>query len=226
MKALIFDFDGLILDTELPDYQSWASIYQEHGHEFPLDKWATIVGGTAASDFDPHAHLEELAGRTLDREAIWVKRRKQYLDSIESQPVLPGVEDYLDAAGEMGLNLAVASSSPENWVVGHLTRLGLLDRFALVCTADDVERTKPAPDLFLKALEGVGASADEAIVFEDSPNGVMAASRAGIFCVAVPNELTVQLSLEHADMILNSLADIPLGELLKQVKQKKAAVKQ
>lgn len=214
MKALIFDFDGLILDTEFPDYESWQEVYREHGEELPLEKWGSIIGGTAESDFDPNDYLEEITGKPVDRDAIWIQRRKKYLDNLETQPILPGVLELLTQAKQQGLKLAVASSSPEAWVHGHLSRLGLIDKFDCICTADDVEKTKPDPALFLQAAEGVGVSPDEAIVFEDSPNGVLAANRAGIFVVAVPNRITIQLNLDHANLILESLADLSLQELI------------
>jgi HAD superfamily hydrolase (TIGR01509 family) len=217
IKALIFDFDGLILDTEVPDYESWQAVYRGHGQELPLESWSQIVGGTGASDFDPHNHLEQLCGQTLDREEVWINRRKQYLDTISQQPVLPGVIDYLDDAEELGLKLAVASSSPENWVRGHLARLGLYQRFDAVKTADDVQRTKPDPELYNAALAALDLQPGEAIVFEDSPNGIRAANAAGIFCVAVPNKLTAQMPLEHANLRLSSMADMPLAELIKTV---------
>jgi HAD superfamily hydrolase (TIGR01509 family) len=217
IKALIFDFDGLIVDTELPDYESWQEIYRSHGCELPLQAWGQIVGGTGASNFDPHSHLEELCGQKLDREEVWINRRKQYLDSISGQPVLPGVLEYLDAADRLGLKLAVASSSPENWVRGHLARLGLYQRFISVKTADDVKRTKPDPELYLATLQALSVKANQAIVFEDSPNGIKAAKAADIFTVAVPNKLTAQLPLQGADLRLSSLAELPLGDLLKKI---------
>lgn len=216
-KALIFDFDGLIVDTELPDYESWQEVYRSHGCDLAVEKWGLIVGGTGASDFDPHTHLEELCGQKLDREEVWISRRKQYLDSISEQPVLPGVLDYLDEAERLGLKLAVASSSPENWVRGHLARLGLYQRFAAVKTADDVTRTKPDPELYLATLQELKLNADQAIVFEDSPNGIKAAKAAGLFAVAVPNTLTARLPMQGADLRLNSLAELTLSELLEKV---------
>jgi HAD superfamily hydrolase (TIGR01509 family) len=217
VRGLIFDFDGLILDTEMPDYISWQGVYQEHGVELPLECWASIVGGKAESDFDPYDHLEKLTKKKVDREAIWIKRRKDYLEHLESQPILPGVEDYLRDAKGMGLKLGIASSSPENWVVGHLTRLGLIEKFDVVCTADDVENTKPDPALFIMTTEKMGLLPDEVIVFEDSPNGILGAKRAGMFVVAVPNPLTQQLDLSQADMVLSSLADLPLEALVNRV---------
>jgi putative hydrolase of the HAD superfamily len=102
-------------------------------------------------------------------------------------------------------------------VEGHLKRLGLYDDFAAIKTSEDVAHTKPAPDLFLAALASLQVEAQEAIVFEDSPNGILAAKRAGLFCVTVPNGLTAGLSLELADMRLNSLTDLTLDDLLKEV---------
>lgn len=219
MKALIFDFDGLIIDTEMPDYLSWQEVYRDHGVELPLGLWASIVGGTAASDFDPYNYLEELVGEPVDREGIWIKRRKRDIDLIVKQPILPGVNDYIQDAGRLGLKLAVASSSPESWVVGHLTRLDLIDHFDCICTADDVTKTKPDPALLLAVISDLDITASDCLMFEDSPNGITAANRAKIFCVCIPNELTAQLDLGHADLLLNSLADISLLDLIKKVEK-------
>ena len=217
LKALIFDFDGLILDTEMPDYDSWQSVYSRYGKSLPIEKWGQIVGGTGASDFDPRQYLETLTGESLDREEIWISRRQHYLDSVSEQPILPGVLELLDQAEAADLKLAVASSSPENWVRGHLTRLGLADRFQTIKTADDVSKTKPAPELFLAVLSEFKIQADEAIVFEDSPNGILAAAAAGIPCVAIPNPLTKQLKFEQASLQLASLADLSLSELIEKL---------
>lgn len=216
IQALIFDFDGLIVDTEWPDYESWQQVYQRHGCELAVETWGQIVGGTGASDFDPHEYLEELCGKSLDREEIWISRRKQYLDKLSAQPILPGVMEYLDEAERRGLKLAIASSSPENWVRGHLARLGIYQRFDAIKTADDVRRTKPDPELYRTTIEALAVKPSEGIVFEDSPNGVKAAKAAGLFCVAVPNRLTSQLELDGADLRLASLADLPLVALMQK----------
>jgi HAD superfamily hydrolase (TIGR01509 family) len=135
---------------------------------------------------------------------------------ILQQPIMPGVVDYLNEARRLGLRLAVASSSPHNWVDTHLARLGLADRFDFTICGDDVPpgRTKPHPDLFLKALDALNIKAGEAIVFEDSPNGVTAARAAGIFVVRVPNPITLLLKTDGANLTLDSLSQIPLPKLL------------
>jgi beta-phosphoglucomutase-like phosphatase (HAD superfamily) len=111
----------------------------------------------------------------------------------------------------------VASSSPENWVVGHLTRLGLIEFFEQIVTADDVEKTKPDPALFLLAAEKLGVTPQQAIVFEDSRNGVLAGKRAGMYVVAVPNPLTDGMDFSEADLKLGSLADLSLEQLLGKI---------
>ncbi|MEJ2511732.1 MAG: HAD-IA family hydrolase, partial [Anaerolineales bacterium] len=126
------------------------------------------------------------------------------------------VQELLDDAKRRGMKLAVASSSPENWVTGHLTRLGLIDYFDAIITADDVEVTKPDPALFLLAAEKLGVKRDEVIVLEDSGNGVKGAKRAGMVVVAVPNEVTRHMDLSEADLYLESLEEISLDALLER----------
>lgn len=218
IRALIFDFDGLILDTEVPEFQAWQEIFQLHGCHLPLATWATCIG-TASDAFDPYAYLEAQCGRAIDREAIRVKSRQRRDELLAAQPALPGVQEYLDDATRLGLQLGVASSSSRAWVTGHLARLGLMAHFASIQCADDVHRTKPDPASYQAVLQTLNLRPEQAIALEDSPNGVLAAKRAGLFCVAVPNALTRQLSLDHADLHLASLADLPLARLLTAVQQ-------
>ncbi|HEX2995383.1 MAG TPA: HAD family hydrolase [Anaerolineales bacterium] len=220
IKALIFDFDGLILDTETPEYQTWQTIYREHGFELPHEEWGKIIGGYGISNFDAAEHLVSLTQGRLDSASLRDRHRAESRVLTLRQPILPGVTSYLDDARRLGLKLAIASSSPHAWVESHAGRLGILDCFDKVICADDVPpgRTKPNPDLFLLALDRLEVRADEAIVFEDSPNGVKAAHAAGIFVVAVPNPITSLLTIENADLTLTSLKDLSLADLLDTVK--------
>jgi HAD superfamily hydrolase (TIGR01509 family) len=219
VRAFLFDFDGLILDTELASRAGWQLLYREHGHELPTDLWATVVGTTHAP-FDPMAHLEELVGEPLEREALNERRYAHEIALIEAEELRPGIADYLAAARQHGLKRAVVSSSTRRWVDMHLERLEATAGWDAICTADrDPARAKPAPVLYLEALERLGVAADEAVAFEDSPNGVRAAKAAGIFCVAIPNEVTRNLGLAEAgaDVVLDSLADLPAEALLRQL---------
>lgn len=214
IRSLIFDFDGLILDTETPDYVAWQEIYAEHGASLALHDWGRIIGGAGFVGFDAVSDLERQTGRALDRAALEARWRRRSNELIASQPILPGVRDCLESARALGLRLAVASSSNHAWVDGHLKRLGLWDYFEAVVCSDDVRRTKPDPELFLRALAALRLRAEEALVFEDSPNGVQAAKAAGLRVVAVPNALTAQLFIAGADLTLPSLAALPLADLL------------
>jgi HAD superfamily hydrolase (TIGR01509 family) len=217
IKALIFDFDGLIMDTESPEVDGWKAIYAEYGQEFPLQIWIRDVVGATAANFDPAAHLAAVTGRSLDLNALHARARTHRLQEQSTLSAMPGVSNYIKTARRLGLRLAVASSSGHAWVEGYLRQLGLFDDFdALICR-EDVRQVKPDPELFLTALNALKLRADETLVFEDSPNGVLAARRAGMRVVAVPNPITAHGTLEGASLLLASLAELPLEDLLKQI---------
>jgi HAD superfamily hydrolase (TIGR01509 family) len=223
IQGIIFDFDGVILDTEMSAYETWLEIYQEYGCELPFSTWAICIGGSPQL-FDPCEYLEEQIGRPVPREALRIRRRQKHIEFMSTQLAMQGVENTIRDAKRLGLKLGVASSSNHEWVDGHLARLGLLDFFESIKCREDVTHTKPDPALYLSVLNELGLQGEQAIALEDSPNGITAAQRAGMFCVAVPNHVTAQLSLEHADLHLTSLVDIPLEQLLTIVqKQQKEA---
>jgi HAD superfamily hydrolase (TIGR01509 family) len=211
IKALVFDFDGLILETEGAIHRSWTEVYQAHGQELPFDRWIQTVGSSNAS-FDPRAHLEERLGRPLTPDVL-DRRIRRRSEIIEAQPVLPGVVELSESARAAGLAVGVASSSTREWVEGHLRRLGIADRFDCIRGRNDVTQVKPAPDLYIAALGCLGVRATEAIALEDSPNGIAAAKAAGMWCVAVPNVITAGLDLTGADLRLESLRGVGLAEL-------------
>jgi HAD superfamily hydrolase (TIGR01509 family) len=213
IQALIFDFDGLILETEGPAYQSWLELYQTFGLDLPFSVWEGWIG-TSDPVFDPHPDLERRLGQALDWARIEAPRRAREMSLVEAQPLLPGVLVYLEEAKRLGLKVGLASSSGRNWVVGHLTRRGLLGYFDCLRTREDVQRTKPDPELYLSVLQAFGLQGKQAIALEDSPKGVLAAKRAGLFCVAVPNDLTRGLTFEGVDLRLDSLEEINLERVI------------
>jgi HAD superfamily hydrolase (TIGR01509 family) len=215
IRALVFDFDGLILETEGPSLESWAEIYREHGHEMPMERWHSYLGSDRG--FEPVDYLAALVGEGLDREATQARRDARKNELIEAQSLMAGVREYIADARRLGLGLAIASSSSRAWVVGHLERLGIHAAWDAVLTRDNVARTKPAPDLYLAAVKALDVRPSEAIAFEDSPNGIAAAKAAGLRCVAIPNALTEGLDLSGADVRLSSLADMPLAHLLSRL---------
>ncbi len=213
IRGLIFDFDGLILDTETPAFLAWQAVFAAHACELPLAVWADSIGRNP-NHFAPCRYLEERLGHPVDCEAVRRDQSKEEAKLIEAQAILPGVEDYLASARRLGLKVGLASSSDRAWVNRHLERLGLQKQFAVIRTADDVERTKPEPELYLSALAALELEPREAIALEDSGHGVQAAKHAGLFCVAVPNPLTRKLGIGPADLLIDSLADVPLEKVL------------
>ena len=213
IKAIIFDFDGLILDTETPDFHVWQTIYQEHGFILPHDEWGKIVGGYGLAHFDAAEYLTHLSQGRLDTVSLRDRHRSESHALTLEQPVMPGVMDYIKDSKRLGLKIAIASSSDHLWVDTHAKRLGIFDHFDVIICADDVGpgKTKPNPDLFLLALNQLDVQKDEAIVFEDSPNGVKAANQAGIFVVAVPNPVTSLLKINGANLTVSSLTDLSLS---------------
>jgi HAD superfamily hydrolase (TIGR01509 family) len=213
-RALLFDFDGLIVDTESPSYDSWNEVYAEHGHQMDLLAWADCISNRESS-FDPLADLERLLGPgTIDAMEVEARRARRKDELTDVTQLLPGIREYLEEARAMGLKLGIASGSSRRWVTRHLERLGVAEAWDCLRCWDDVERSKPHPDSYLALLDCLDVPAAEAIAFEDSPNGVRAAQAAGILCVAVPNDLTRRLDLSHADMRVDGLGGHPLRRLL------------
>ncbi len=206
VDAFVFDFDGLILDTEWPAFVTVAHVFEEHGVEMPLERWQLRIG---RGDNPPWTELlAEDLGVEIDHRLIANARRERKDNLTEAEPILPGVLRLLDLADQRGLPTAVASSSSFSWVGGHLDRLGIADRFSAVRTSDDVRQSKPWPDLFLAAADSLGVDPAHIVAFEDSVHGVTAAKAAGMTCVAVPNRITSGGDFSHADVVVSSLADL------------------
>lgn len=167
-----------------------------------------------ADHLDPLEMLRERAPFPFDDADVQRVRKARRDELLAAERVLPGVEQWLDDARALGLGLAVASSSGRDWVESHLHRLGLRERFSHLVCFDGTGRSKPAPDLYLRACRELGVEPRDAIAVEDSPNGVTAAKAAGLWCVAVPNTLTRALPLGHADVVVGSLADLSLREAI------------
>lgn len=215
VRAILFDFDGLLLDTEHPEFLSWHEVFAAHGCALAPEIWAAHTGkGAGAIPFSPYEALEQALGRKIDRDAVRTARRRRFAELMELETLQPGAEARLAEARRLGMKVAIVSSSPRNWITGYLAKFGLADAFDAILCADDVAHTKPDPELYLAALAKLGVRAGEAIAFEDSANGIAAAKQAGIFCVAVPNPLTRHSDLSRADVILGSLAEITLRGLL------------
>ena len=216
IEAIVFDFDGLIIDTETPEFDTWKEIFESYGVRLERRMWDYSIGRHSL-DFDIYGHLAELSGETIDREVVRPRMRRRYLDRIDGNPILPGVEDYLESAKKMGMKLAVASSSTPGWAAGHLESRGLLSSFEFVLDAGDVMNAKPDPELYTMSLTRLGVRPQNAFAIEDSVNGLTAAKAAGLQCVVVPNPMTKGMDFGLADIRLESLEAMPLGKLIEEL---------
>jgi putative hydrolase of the HAD superfamily len=211
IKAVIFDFDGLIVDTESIWYEVYKETVLEYGVELALEEFAKIIGTT---DEVLYSYLQAHATKPFTRDEIENAAHDLYKTKIDTLTLREGVEHYLKEAKELGLKIGLASSSSRAWVTSYLDKYEILNYFEVIKTKDDVAKVKPDPELYVQALHGLGVTPEEAIAFEDSVNGSTAAIKAGIPCVIVPNPVTEQLAFTSYSFRLTSMNDMPLSVLL------------
>jgi HAD superfamily hydrolase (TIGR01509 family) len=219
IRALLFDFDGVVVDTEVATYQAWADVYAEHGADLPLEDYLPAVGtGSSVSGaFDAIAHLERLIGSPVDREELIARRTRRKAELYERAPLLAGVRERLAEAQSLGLKTAIVTRNREERVAAQCATVGLDHAWDVLVCANE-EPTRDKAELYRHALGLLGVAPEEAVAFEDSPAGLEAARRAGIACVAVPNEITRGAAFADAALVLPSLADATLDEILARVR--------
>lgn len=213
IQAVVFDCDGLLIDTETPWYRVMAEVFEERGQELPLELYGRILGTTDAA-FDLLGYLEESTGIPVDRKATTQRMRDRHTELMTREQLRPGVVDYLQQARQLGLQIGLASSSGREWVERHLRENHIFDYFQVIRTSDDVQKVKPDPELYLSALNALGVEPRNAVAFEDSPNGSRAAKAAGMNLVIVPNTLTSMMKFDTYDLRINSMAEMPLQDVL------------
>jgi len=214
IKAVIFDFDGLIVDTETTWFEAYKEVMKIYGVDLPLARFAKCVG----SDDGPlYEFVRQQLGENVDIEEIEAKAANFYQIKMKTPKAREGVKDYLEEAKQLGCQTAIASSSSKEWVIYYLTKLGLLSYFDVIVTKEDVEKIKPAPDLYQKVLATLNVHPNESVVFEDSLNGLLAALAAGVKCVIVPNPVTQFLPFEKCNLRLNSMAEKRLADVIELI---------
>lgn len=217
LKAFIFDFDGLIIDTEMPCCNAWIELFNQYGFLFTIEDYQKIIG-TGHDLYDPSKHLSQLINGLLSPQEILELNRSRTRQLLDSQPMLPGVLDFIIASKQISLPLAMASSSNREWIEGYLVKLDIRKYFDVVCTSNDVQNVKPCPDLFLLAAQKLGIDPTDALIFEDSHNGIKAAHAAGIRCIAIPNDITKSTDLSLAFRIVDSFLDLDPQQLINSTK--------
>lgn len=214
LLALVFDFDGTIIDTETPEFESWQHVYSTYGTALARRDWDAAIGRAKGTGFDPYSHLDAVLGKHIDADEIRKLRRPYNRQLVELENVRPGITTWLNDAKRLGIKAGIASSSGNEWVEGHLERLGLIASFDCISCFDGTVAAKPSPDLYVQALTRMAVPPEQAIAIEDSPNGVTAAKAAGIYCIAVPGPFTASLPFPHADLIVSELSEIRLEDFL------------
>lgn len=217
LQAVVFDFDGLVIDSELVIYEMAAGAFAAHGHELTMEAWAAGVGvsGEEADAWWP-AICEAAGAEGFALEDFEAAYRAQARD-LDAIPLMPGVTELLKALHYEGVPCGVASSSNREWLVRHTTRFGLTSYFQTLVGADVVGgRGKPAPAVYLRALEDLGADPARSVALEDSAHGAAAAKAAGMAVVAVPSELTRHNDFSHVDLVVSTLLDVDV-ELLESL---------
>jgi HAD superfamily hydrolase (TIGR01509 family) len=218
--CLVLDFDGTILDTEAPVYQSWAELWAEHGVELARGEWQSVIGTDAG--FDPWAELQARLGRGVDPSLAARRRVRRDELQLAYEP-REGVLAWLEEADALGVPVAIASSSPVEWVEGHLARLGLRPRFAVMVCRDEIVPPKPDPTSYREACLQLGADPRRSVAVEDSVHGVAAAVAAGLYTVAVPHGLTDDLDLSAADVVATTLEGLSLAAVLAKASRRGGA---
>ncbi|MDA7867490.1 HAD-IA family hydrolase [Akkermansiaceae bacterium] len=204
--AILFDFDGVILDTEWSIYESMRGVFVENGHDLPLEEYVKCIG----SDFNtwsPETMLEDLTGKTFDWQTIGIARNKWIREEIAKLDAMPGVRDAVDFCQEREIPTAIVSSSNHKWVDGWLEKLDLLESFDHIIAREDAPRIKPAPDLYAEAVRRIGLPAPKCLVIEDSLNGMKSAHEVGCPVAAIPNRITQCIDFSAAEYQYPSLVE-------------------
>lgn len=217
VEAVVFDFDGLMMDTESTMLASWQHEWRWHGLELDLGTFFADHGGDINQA--RYAKLAAAVGPAYDQAASHARRLAHRDRLNESLELMPGIADWLSRAGQLGMRLAVATSSPRGWASRHLDGRGSLAAFEVLACGDEVAQPKPDPGVYLLALDRLGLPADRVVAVEDSPHGVAAAQAAGLRCVAIPHQHNDPARFAAADLVLSSAAQLELDEVLRRLLQ-------
>lgn len=211
-RAVLFDMDGLMFDTEPLFFRAEDEVAKKYGTTFTRDIQVKMMGQKGVHAIE--TMCKEL-GINEDPEKVLAERDEKYvaLLTTASEP-MPGLVDFLDFLDARGIQRAIATSSPRAWVDILLARAGITERFPHIVTGSDVHIGKPHPEIYIKAAECVATPPHACIVLEDAVNGIRAGKAAGCTVVAIPDPHTAHQDFSEADYVLQSLEDKRLRDIL------------
>ncbi len=217
IRAFLFDFDGVILDTENLSIQIYERMYRKYGLAFSPDKLLKFIG--TDGNFQPIKDIEKVDPNVTPQElrAYYVS---QSAEGVKKLKLMPGVQSLLDYARQNQIRVGIASSSPRKWLDEAAASKNILSQFDIIITADQVQHVKPDPEIFITAMNALKVKPEESIIFEDSQNGLKAAKTAGAFCVTIDGPYKEFFDYSASDLHLTSLAEISPDLLIKKVVQK------
>lgn len=206
LRAIIFDMDGLMFDTERLAQEAWQQAARDFGHEFPSEAFTWIVGLRRA---DVERYSQQIFGAEFPFDLVYA-RRQAYLDeyiAARGIPLKPGLLELLAKVKAAGLARALASSTARRIIERNLKSVGLdQGYFNVIIGGDEVQNGKPAPDIFLLACHRLKVPAQSCLVLEDSNAGIQAAHAAGMPAIMVPDMLApTPESRRYACQILPNL---------------------
>jgi putative hydrolase of the HAD superfamily len=214
IKAIVFDFDGLIIDTETVWFDCFSEVLSSYRVDLPIEFFSRCVG-THSTELS--AYIEARVEEAEAAKKVRALAAELHAKKIISVQVREGVRDYLEEARSLGLRIGLASSSNREWIERFLMTLNLKEYFQIIKSSDDVIKVKPDPELYLQAVEALGVKPEEALAFEDSDNGSRAAKAAGLWCVIVPNPVTENLDFRNYDLRIRSMGDQRLSDIIRQM---------
>jgi HAD superfamily hydrolase (TIGR01509 family) len=214
VAAVIFDFDGVVLDSETPEYESHRRIYERCGVTLTVDEWCGVIGTwSEGHDEQWFRRLCAQSSGAPGRDAYFAERR-QIFDAIVPAAPMRGVRELLLQLRDAGIAAAIASSAPARWVVGAVERLGVRPLFDAVVTGDEVAHRKPAPDVYLEAARRLGVDPARSVAIEDSEPGITAACAAGMKVIAIPHWLTERHDLSAAHLTVAHAGELTVERLI------------
>lgn len=206
IKAILFDMDGVIVDSEPLHFEAHKKALEHFGIEMTLEDY--IKHGVASGDDHIYEKMSEKSGKTIDKKEISAIKKQFYREIFDEKgKLIPGILEALQDFSK-GYKLALVSSGTMNAIEYVLEKLNIKNYFSLIVCGEDVERVKPFPDLYLKAIELLNIKRENCIAIEDSATGISAAKEAGLKCIAIPNEFTKNQDLSRADIIMENIKEI------------------